>query len=168
MKKVLILMVAVLSVASVSFADNISVYSDCTGSNCELAPNAFTTSAGVVHKFSLGATGSRFKVAGTGIAGAILAFNTPFVPVGNINTDLSLGYGSCQVGSFCLGTLIMQTSAGGVIDVLPADTFTNVLYTDCNFAELSATGGRAYVGTSGPCPNPTAQSTWGQVKSLYR
>jgi hypothetical protein len=158
-------MVAVLLVANVAMADNISVYSDATGTSCVLAAG-FTSTAAVLHKFAQCSYGSRFKVsfpAGT----SYFAFTSSFTTIGNLLDDLSFGYGTQQVGSIVLGT-ITAILANGTISVLKADSQATILYLDCNFAELEATGGNAYVGTTGPCPVPTQPSTWGQVKALYR
>jgi hypothetical protein len=167
MKKVLLLMVAVLMVSSVAMADHIGVYSDASGTSCSLAAGFNTTNA-VIHKFTIGATGSRFKVtvpAGT----AVFSFSTPYTPVGNITSDLSLGYGQCLSGSIVLGNIIAQFTAGTGA-VVAADLQPFILYTNCLFAELPATGGTYYVGSTGDClePNATEPSTWGSVKALYR
>jgi hypothetical protein len=166
MKKVLLLMVAVLMISSVAMADHLGVYADCSGASCSLAPG-FTSTAAVVHKFTLGATGVRFKV--TLPAGSsFFSFSTPYTPVGSMTSDLSVGYGQCLVGTICVGNIVAILNPG-TINVLPADTFPNILYTDCVFAEKSATGGDAYVGGTGDCHEvATEQSTWGQVKALYR
>jgi len=168
MKKVLLLMVACLMVSGVASADHFGVYSDATGSSCALgAAGVFNPSATVIEKFSLGSTGCRFKVvmpAGT----AFFGFNTPFVPIGALTTDLSLGYGQCFNGSIVLGT-INAIYGAGTLSVLPADGFTNIIYTDCLFGEFNATGGNAYVGSTGNCNEvATEASTWGNVKALYR
>jgi len=170
MKKVLLLMVAVLMISSVAMADHIGVYTDNTGASCNFGNIAgnFNPSATVIHKFTTGATGSRFKVtfpAGT----AFFGFNTPYVPVGALNSDLSLGYGQCLSGSIVLGTInaIYQNGTG---QVEKADLQAIILYTNCLFAELPATGGLFYIGATNPnCGEvATEQSTWGSVKALYR
>jgi hypothetical protein len=167
MKKVLLLMVAILMVSSVAMADVIGLYTDASGASCALAPG-FNTTATVVHKFTAGATGSRFKA--TLPAGSnFFSFATGFVPIGSLINDLSLGYGQCLTGSFALGTIVAILGVGAG-DVLPADGFPNIIYTDCNFGEYPANGGHFWVGTppTGACEVATAQSTWGQVKALYR
>jgi len=167
MKKVLLLMVAILMVSSVAMADVIGMYTDASASQCNLA-SGFNTTGTVVHKFTAGATGSRFKVifpAGT----SFFSFATPFVPIGNLTSDLSLGYGQCLNGSFALGTIV-AILAPGLGSVTAADAFPTIIYTNCDFGEFPASGNNFGVATDpGPCdPNPTNQSTWGQVKALYR
>jgi hypothetical protein len=171
MKKVLLLMVAVLMVASVAMADHIGLYTDGTGSDCHLTGPGFNTTAAIVHKFTLGATGSRFYLDTSNAPGtAIVGFNSPFTPVGNLASDLSLGYGGGQgPGSIVLGTVIIQLGAlPGYMDILASPGF-GLLYTDCNFEEKAATGARTWINTpNGPCTVATQPSTWGQVKALYR
>lgn len=168
MKKVLLLMVAVLMVSSVAMADHFGVYADNSGASCSLAAGFQSgTTAAVIEKFSAGTTGSRFKV--TLPAGSsFFSFSTPFTPIGTLTSDLSLGYGLCLNGSVVLGNIIAIMNPGSG-QVLPADLFTNIIYTNCEFAELPATGGTYYVGGSGNCNEiATEPTTWGQVKALYR
>jgi hypothetical protein len=169
MKKVLLLMVAVLMVSSVAMADHFGVYSDDTGSSCVIA-TGFIPTATVIHKFTVGGTGARFAVdlpAGSSFFG----FNTPFVPIGVLTSDLSLGYGQCLIGSIPLGT-ITAIYAPGLIKVRAADAFPNIIYTDCSFGEYPASGGQAWAGTPPQdfsCAEvATQESTWGNVKALYR
>jgi hypothetical protein len=166
MKKVLLLMVAVLMISSVAMANHFGVYTDATGASCLLAPG-FTSTATVIEKFSNGSTGSRFKV--TLPAGSsFFSFSSPWTPIGALTSDLSLGYGGCQNGSIVLGQIVAILNPGQM-DVLPADGFPSIIYTDCSFGEYPATGGNAYVGTQGNCNEvATEQSTWGSVKALYR
>jgi len=166
MKKVLLLTVAALMISSVAMASHFGVYTDGTGSSCLLAPG-FTSTVTVCEKFSLGSTGSRFKV--TLPAGSsFFSFNTTFVPIGVLTSDLSLGYGQCLNGTIALGQIVAILNAGQ-IDVLAADAFATIIFTDCSFGEYPATGGQAWVGTTGPCNEvATENSTWGSVKALYR
>lgn len=166
MKKVLLLMVAVLMISSVAMADHIGVYVDGNGASCVLAPG-FTSTASVIEKFSAGSTGSRFKV--TLPAGSnFFSFSTIYTPVGSMTTDLSLAYGTCIPGSIVLGQIVAILGAGSGA-VLPADLQANIIYTNCVFAEIPATGGTYYSGTTGSCNEvATEPTTWGQVKALYR
>ena len=170
MKKVLLLMVAVLMVSAVAAnaIEHIGIYVDAAGTSCTLA-SGFNPNVYVVEKSDGGSTGSRFKVL-PGAGNSILAFNTPWVPVGNISNDLSLAYGSCQNGAFSLGTILMSLAGPGNLQVVAADAFASIIYTDCSFGEHPATGGKAYVTVTGNCEEPVATqpTTWGQVKSLYR
>lgn len=171
MKRKLLLLSCLLVISSASWADeHIGVFSDATGSSCALGNIAgqFSSTATVMHRSTTGATGSRFKVTFP-VGTAFFGFNTPYVPVGALNTDLSLGYGSCLQGWFVLGTINAIYAAGtGVVE--KADLQPIILYTDCVFAELPATGGIFTVGSSSFCgqSTPVEPSTWGSVKALYR
>lgn len=168
MKKVLLLMVAVLMVSSVAMAEHIGVYADANGNSCSLAPGFQSgATAAVIEKFSTGTTGSRFKV--TLPAGSsFFSFASPYTPVGNLLTDLSMGYGQCLSGSVVIGNIIAILGAGSG-SVLAADLQPNIIYTNCDFAELPATGGDYFVGGTGNCKEvATEPTTWGQVKALYR
>jgi hypothetical protein len=173
MKKVLLLMVSALMISSVAMATpHFGLYSDCSGTSCVLA-GGFTTTNALVEKFAVGTTGCRLKVdmSLAAVGSSIFAFTTPFVPIGNISNDLSLGYGLCIDGTVCLGTLVMSFGVGNsTVSVTKADGFPYIIYTDCAFGEYEGHGGTAYVGNAGDCqePNPTQPSTWGQVKALYR
>jgi len=171
MKRFLLLISCLLVISTTAWADVISVFSDASGASCSIgAPGVFSPTATVIHKFSTGATGSRFKVtfpAGT----AFFGFNTPYVPVGALNTDLSLGYGQCLNGLIVLGT-INAIYGVGLGQVEKADLQAMILYTNCLFAELPATGGKFVVGSGNGnyyCgETPVEPSTWGSVKALYR
>jgi hypothetical protein len=165
MKKVLLLMTAVLMISSVAMASHFGIYTDATGSSCNFAPG-FSPNVTLIEKFSTGSTSSRLMV--NFGANGFFGFNTTFVPVGTLNSDISIGYGQCLNGSIVLGTAIVSL-VGGQMTVLPATGFSFILYTDCSFAELPATGGQANDGTTGDCNEvATESSTWGQVKALYR
>lgn len=174
MKKVLLLMVAVLMISSVAMADHIGLYNDQAGTTCLIAPGGHFagTDCYVLHKFTAGATGSRWKLnlpAGSG-AFAFTALNG-YSTLGTVTSDISVGYGGCQTGTLVLGVVICNLVAGtGSIGA--ADLQTAVLYTDCGFAQANGTGGTFTVGASGPAPcgEPLAAqpTTWGSVKALYR
>jgi hypothetical protein len=168
MKKVLLLTLAVLMISNVAMADHIGYYSDCSGGSCLLAPGFSTTSA-IVHKFSYGATYSRWKVV-LPTGSSLFSFTTQnaYPSIGVPGSDLSVAYGQCNVGSWCVGTLVAQL-ANGVARVEAADGQLTVLWADCNFGEFPGTGGSAWVGGTPDCGDiATEQSTWGGVKALYR
>jgi len=169
MKKVLLLTLACLMISSVAMADHLGVYSDCTGSSCLLAAGFNNGATAVVHKFSLGATYSRWKTtfpAGSNVFGFTTQNSYPFI--GNSATDISVAYGTCISGSFCIGTFTAILAPGEVV-LSAADGQPTVLWADCDFGEFAGTGGSAWVGLTGDCREvATEQSTWGSVKALYR
>lgn len=171
MKQILLIVLAVLVLTAVSAnaEEHIGIYADANGGSCTLTPG-FNPNVYVVELTITGSTGSRFYV-DPGAGNTIFGFNTPWVPVGNISSDLSLAYGGCQTGTFVLGTMLMSlVASGNPLRVLPAIGFANIIYTDCSFGEYPATGGWAWAGQGGDCNTPMAiqPSTWGQVKGLYR
>jgi hypothetical protein len=167
-KRILLLMVAVLMISSVAMADHIGIYSDGTGSSCTIAAG-FTSGSTVIHQQTPGTTGSRWYLDSSGLVGGIFAFNANYNTVGNYANDLSIAYGQCLAGPIVLGTILMNAT-GGVIVVKPAQGFLDIIVTACDFGEHPASGGFAYIGGTGICQTPfaTEQSTWGQVKALYR
>ena len=169
MKRMLWLLFSLLLISSVALADHIGIYSDATGTSCSLVPG-FSTTATVIHKFASGAVGSDFNLAfppGT----SFFSFNSPYYICGiaGCPEPFSLAYGQCRAGNIVLGT-INAIYGTGTAQVVHSNLFANIQYTDCSFAFHSATGGSAYVGTTGNCdePLPVEPSTWGSVKSLYR
>jgi len=174
MKRMLWLLFSLLLISSVAMADHIGIYSDATGQSCQLGNIAgqFSTSATVIHKYASGATASRFKAtfpAGTVFIGLV----SPYILVGALPTDLSLGYGQCRSGCIVLGTLNAFYGVG-TLQILAADGQANILYADCSFTEHPASGGTAAVNVPGECLDndgctvAVEPSTWGSVKSLYR
>jgi hypothetical protein len=163
MKKVLMIFLAVMMLAGAASADHLGIYSDQAASGCTLvAPGGFVPfSIFVVHRFTAGATGSQFAVqdasgqAATGFA----ALGGPDIPA------VQLNYSAVGNPTPC-----------GLVKVIPAPSGGGIIkYTDCNFAEIPATGGQFWFnsGTScndcdEPTPVATEESTWGKVKSLYR
>ena len=171
MKKVLLLTVAALMLSTAAFADYINVYVDAAGENCNLAPG-FTQTATLVYKGWTpgGSTGARFKVVGP-VGSSIFSLTTPYVTIGNVASDLSIAFGGCVPGTFSMGTLTAIWGVGTGGGVVASDGYPNIIMTDCNFGEYPAQGGTFCVGqASCGCTEPVAteQSTWGQVKALYR
>jgi len=168
MKKVLLLMVAALMISSVAMADHIGIYSDATGSSCSLL-GGFTQGSTVIHKQTPGTTGSRWYLDSSLLVGSIFAFTANYTTVGSYTNDLSVAYGPCVPGPVVIGTILMSAT-GGSLSIKPAQGFLTIIVTACDFGESPASGGTAYIGTTGNCFEPlaTEQSTWGQVKALYR
>jgi hypothetical protein len=183
MKKVLMIFLAVMMLAGAASADHLGIYSDQAASGCTLvAPGGFVPfSIFVVHRFTAGATGSQFAVQdASGQAATGFAALGGFLVIGNL-ADLSLAYGACLGGPDIPAVQLNYFAVGnptpcGLVKVIPAPSGGGIIkYTDCNFAEIPATGGQFWFnsGTScndcdEPTPVATEESTWGKVKSLYR
>ena len=167
MKGFSLLIGSFLMISNPASADHIGLYSDQAGTSCSIA-SGFNNTAAVIHKNTSGATGSRFKIAfPTG--SSVSAFATPYVVVGSLTSDLSLGYGQCLTGDVLLGTIV-ATLGSGSGSVRTANGHPFILYTNCLFAEIQATGGSFGVGTTSNCgeSGPPQASTWSEVKALYR
>jgi hypothetical protein len=167
MKKVLLLSLSLMMLAGAAMADHIAIYADPTGSVCNLAPG-FSTTATIIHKFSAGATASRFRME-LNPGSVFFAISTPYVTIGGLDTDISIGYGACLTGSFPLGTIVALW-APGTVSIVAAFGQSNIIYADCNFAERIATGGHTSINGDGHgCDfDPVQPTSWGKVKALYR
>jgi len=169
MKKVLLWTIACLFVASAARADHIAIYADEYGQVCNLN-SGFSATATVLHKFSAGSTGSRFKMDLSLCPGTtFIDFITSFVTVGNLTSDLSIAYGVCSIGTIVLGTITADW-APGAVSIVAADSQTGVIVADCDLDQQMATGGHASIDGDGHgCDqDPVEPSTWGGVKALYR
>jgi hypothetical protein len=177
MKKVLLLALGVVLAANVAFADHIGVYSDMAGTNCTLAlTTAFAPiSVYVVHKFTPGATASRWKIVDTSTL--FQAGNTsPYAVLGGPYTGASVGYGTCLNGAIVAMTLnyiwFAQAISCGKLEVVNDPIVPTIITTDCNFADKTATGGQFFFNPNGTCTNcnevATEATTWGTIKALYR
>ena len=179
MKRPLFLALSLLFIANAALADHIGIYSDDSGSSCNLISAGgppFTETTAVIHSFATGATGVRFKIdqsAATGIS--VVGMGTTFVPIGSFATDLSVAYGNCLSGSIVVGHLqiIWLTAPSGTLSVVKpqTDLYNSIRYWDCAMVDHPATGGHAVInGSNSSCADPTAveTSTWGSVKALYR
>jgi hypothetical protein len=179
MKRLALTLVFLLTVAFAANAfatavGDISAYADDQGNSCNIAAPAGLVTVYIVHKFSDGgsATGCRFKVA-TPAGMTFLAFNNAFTPIGNITTDISLGYGVCITTTTNLGS-ILYNSAGPaactLVSVTAADNFANPIATDCSFGEYTVKTGSGILNPDGTCQCniATQPTTWGSVKALYR
>jgi len=176
MKRLLVLTVLSLFIASAALADHIGIYSDDSGSSCNLTPTIpLTETTAVIHKFAVGTVGSRFKVDTSATTGVnLLGIATTFVPIGSVSSDLSVMYGSCLSGSIVVGHLQIFWLGGtpaGTLSVVKTPLYATVLFRDCANVDYPATGGHATInGTGSDCGEPLAveSSTWGSVKALYR
>ena len=166
MRKTLLLSLAALFLTTTALADHIGIYSDDTGSSCVLS--AGVSNSTIVHKFATGATGSRFRVDLSTAPGSVFySFNTSFVNVGVLDDDFSVSYGDCLTGSVPIGTMVALLGAGQLY-VRAGSGTSSILYTNCSYSDVVASGGQGSVGDSQCMASGTESATWGQIKSLYR
>jgi len=183
MKRFALIGLCVLALAAPAYAINgvgdVDIYADDQGNSCEISapgnPNPFNVY--LVHKFLPGeaATAIRIKVVfPTGMT--FFAFNPtpPFVPVGQLTSDYSLGYGTCINTTTNLGAALVQAPTAvadcSYISVLTSDALPEALAVDCNFVEFVVGVGQAIVNPvpGCNCNIATEPTSWGRVKALYR
>jgi hypothetical protein len=180
MKLLLVVVPLVLALPSIALADHIGLYSDASGSSCQLA-TGFNPGITVIHKFSLGAIGSHFGV--TFPAGStVFAFSCSSCPITATSIpDATPLYGECVTGSFVIGTITAVLNPG-YVRIVAATGVECAMYTDCSFVERAAYTGIGYAGVPNSCGEVVAEmstgaascptvatepSTWGSVKALY-
>ena len=186
-----ILLVATLP--SVASADLIGVYSDPSTVLCSVHDDPGPKTLYVVHKFSLGSFGSRFRVEySSGFTGTLVGFSSSFASVsGNPAGGATVMYDNvCQAGTFQVMTLSFMLYGGSPTCswVRVAPTSVQVYTCGQQWQPADWEGTHVTPGSGGPnCPNdlpyeehthfcrpyweptiPTAESTWGAVKALYR
>jgi len=184
MKKILLLTLALtVCAAGASMADHIGIYADAAGVDCfdnTLAFPPTTNPVYIVHKFNggTGSTASQFKVNDTtGLFNG--GASTSYLLIGAFTTGASVAYGGCLGGDIVVGQINYLWFGApltcGALQIVadPTAVPDPVLTTvDCNFTLKPTTGGSFFFNQNGTCPcqdpNATSQSTWGNVKSLYR
>ncbi|HET6349520.1 MAG TPA: hypothetical protein VFH88_10610 [Candidatus Krumholzibacteria bacterium] len=121
-----------------------------------------------------GVTASRFRVQPPA-TWAFLSINTTLPYIGSPDSDLSIDYTVCQQSSFTIGYLLYfetgATASCTDMYVLPSVVETNLLALDCSYQQIPMLGYGAVINPTGDCCcNCIAahETTWGQVKALYR
>jgi hypothetical protein len=170
---VLIALIGALAVPARS--ERLQIYSDAALTECTLTDTAPTTAHIYVADYSWsGATGAQFRIAASeGFTGVWLGETSPFITIGTSPTSVSVGYGSCVVGTFLVLKMTFQlfgTSTCSTLSVAPAVEFAAPICTYCFFGEYPCDGfDDLHVNCSGNCgPVATEPATWGKIKSLYR
>jgi hypothetical protein len=173
---VLLLALLALLAPCNALSDHVGVYADITGDSysCMAAwspPGPAVVY--VIHKFSLGTVGSRWKV-NSPAALSYVSNSTTNTVVGDPASDVTVAYGACLNGSISVMTLTYVWSGEpilcGMFEIAAVPGLPTVLTLDCSFAGQPATGGRLGVDSRGYycCPTATEAATWGKVKALYR
>lgn len=184
MSKMILLTVAMVFCASLSFgqAGIIGTYADPSGVEC----NVVDATPGllpifVVHTLSPGATAAQFSaVVPLCMIGALWLSDTPVfaVTIGNSQTGVAIGYGTCQVSPIHILTInafvngISALCCAYSVGPDPAVPSGQVEVVDC-FSNLGFAFGRTNTvnGTFAQCPCdlpvPVEERTWGAVKATY-
>jgi len=127
--------------------------------------------------FTVGSTACQYSAPKpTCMTAMYLSDTNPFpVTVGNSQTGVSVGYGTCRVGPIHVQTISFFTSgttpACCRYRVLPDPNLASgqVETVDCAFQPGIATGGQGFVNSNPTCNCnvPVEDTTWGGVKALY-
>jgi hypothetical protein len=159
-------------------ADHIGIYSDVNGTYCHLVIQpAQPVSVYVVHIYTLGAKGSRFKVVDmTGMLQLGWVVLGGGINLGNPYQGIEIGYGDCAYGhatplrlDYFTMPFPTEPCATLRVDPYPGDASPMALNCAEEFKPASAglfAFGESYC--SGCSANPTSETTWGRVKALYR
>jgi hypothetical protein len=159
MKKTLLLTIVFTLWATMAFAQTglISLFADTGGNDCNLLDTAAPNNWHFVHMSTPGATAIQFLAVLPGCyPGIHLSDQKPFpVTTGDSQIGVAVAYGSCAypvVGD--------PNSPTGTITV-----------TDCAFIDhpnVPSHNGMINSNAGCLCLVPTRETTWGQIKSLYR
>ena len=163
-----------LGVASSADAErSLSIFSDAALTNSSLDDNVpGIVSLYVVDTGFQGATGVRFSTEPTaGFTGVWMSDASPYVSIGNSQTRIDIGYGTCYPAPVLALTMTYQmfgtSSACSELRIVPPDGWTWVVApdVDCSFMEGIITDLRSLRVN---CALATEPTTWGRVKALYR
>lgn len=191
MKKALMVAFCLLLVAGSVFAQGgqIGLFSDVFGTNC----NVYDAAPGlvvvyVVHVYAIGATAAQFSVDDVTWSGGAMtplaeAVTNPFIKIGTCanslgGTGCAIAYGGCYASPNMI--LTIQYFGSGLtpncryIQVMPDPSATppGIYVTDCSDPPLlmGADGGAMVINPDPTClcDIPVEETSWGQIKSLYK
>jgi hypothetical protein len=185
MKKALLLTIALLCISSLVFAQagSIGVFADPGGAVCDLVDFPGLVVIYVVHVYTPGATGSQFSLTEnhlmTYLAETVTA---PYLKIGTCAGPAGFGcaiaYGGCYASPNMM--LMVQYFGNGItppcgtiqVDVDYTAAIPGMYVSDCADPPnlLTGTGGTAFINNDGSCPCniPVEETSWGQIKSLYK
>jgi hypothetical protein len=175
MKRSVLIVLALMLVASLANAESIMVFSDVGASDCNWTDAAPALQAVYIfHMYSAGATVSQWKLnapATWSHLGEVADF--PLV-IGTSVVDCSVSYGSCMQGNFKLMTVNFFGSglegACTLFGIGPAPDKAGVQVIDCADGRTFPPGGSGIVNSDGTCDCnvPVQETTWGGIKALYQ
>jgi hypothetical protein len=180
MKKALLLTLVLMLGATMAFAQagSIGIFANMAATDCNLAAAVQGLAAYyVVHVNTPGAVGCEYaapKPACMTLA-QYLSDTNPFpVTIGNSQTGVSIGYGTCRVAPIHVQTIsyfiLGPNPTCCRYFVLPHPINGGPNMVDCQDNLLIATGGQGIVNMvhgECVCDVPVQDTTWGQVKALY-
>jgi hypothetical protein len=192
MKHILLLAFGLVVWAGGARADEFRLATDIHFYECalvNLAPFPERNTLYVFQQYNGGSTASQFKVDDT--SGLVFfSATSPYLLLGAWNTDMSIAYGGCVVGSHVVLTLeflwfgVPITGCDNRLVVVPAPTSPlpgEIAIVGCGgppwtlrtgWGRPTFVGADAItcdlVGSCCSCVVPVHQATWGSVKALYR
>ncbi len=164
---------------ALSQGGSVGIYANASGTDCNLPDvTRGLTTYYVVHTISDAATGCGYWAPKPACFTATwLSDTNPFpVTIGNSQTGVSIGYGSCRYGSVLVQTLSFFTNGTTpnccFYPVRGIPTSGEVEVVDCLFNLRFGQGVMSVVNATPGCPCTginvkVEDSTWGRVKALY-
>jgi hypothetical protein len=180
MKRSVLIAIALISIASLAFAQagSIGVFADAGGTSCNFIDTAGLVQVHFYHLNVPGATASQWRLDVTAAGWSHLGdmMNFPTV-IGTSVGGISVGYGGCFPAPINLGMANFFGTAAAACTMVsivpdPASLSGEIEGVDCGVPAVKVfpTGGVGYVNADVTCECniPVEETTWGGVKALYQ
>jgi hypothetical protein len=174
----------ITSSAQAQFGGYIAPYADDRGCYCEGDNTSGFMTVYIFHAYPPGAVASQFSVQVHGLPLTYIGETSNYQTIGSAPTGVSIGYGTCMTSSI----LILEINYLGVsypCDMIRIEQDPNAIppgiwVADCDNPPnvVSAIGWDMYLNndggcycTAGPmedCTIPVEETSWGEIKALYR
>jgi hypothetical protein len=160
-------------------AGAIGVFRDPGGTNCYLEDKSpGVVPFYVVHVGTGGATACQYSAPKPNCLAATYLSDTNVFPVtiGNSQTGVSIGYGTCRTGPIHVQTISYFTQGltpaccRYYLQPDPNGSTGKIEFVDCSYESVTGSTMRAVINPNGTCPcgEPSAEeTTWGGVKTLF-
>jgi hypothetical protein len=176
MKRSVLIVLALMLVASMAFAQNgsIMVFSDIGASDCNWSDAAPALQpVYIFHMYSPGATGSEWMLTAPATWSHLGDQPDFALVIGSSVAGASVSYETCLAGNFKLMTVNFFGSglegACTLFSIGAAPGKTGVQVIDCADGRGFPPGGAGIVNSDGTCDCsvPVNETTWGGIKALY-
>ena len=178
MKRSLSVALALLFCVSTSFAQwlpgLINPYADEAGTACNIVDDGGLVQVHMLHVATYGVTASQFKLDVSATNWIWLGDSLSFVlSLGTSVDGVALTYQECLAESIHLGVANFVGSCAPPcteISIVPAPGEVKVRASGCRSETFYPAGGIVYINPdlTCQCSVPVHETTWGQIKSLYR
>jgi hypothetical protein len=181
------LIVGVVPAPAAAYYGSIGVYADPRGCDCDIVDAGGLIHVYIVHRDILtGVKGSRFTIGGYALNNLTYLYENPIGDpiriLGNIYDGFLVNYGDCTTGGLAImeiayfGSGLTPACSDLWVVAAPTAVTGEVEIFNCNDDVFSASGHGAYVNVDATCgctnpyctPVPVTESTWGNIKALYR